>query len=187
MPDEPQFNEDALKSQVASAVRETLGEMQQQQQAQRQQQVQQQRVAAAQHQFQSDPVAQTLQPYLAPVVQRAEMQMQAANDKVDFYLGHPEAGGQRADIEKTFQQLMAEGRPMERESIFFYLRGRDPEGYVKSQNEQRQQQLQGVAQQGATVGYAGVPRPDSGQTLSGDHMLTLPLDEQRKVMAGRSF
>lgn len=180
------FNEDALKSTIRTAVTDTIGEMRQQEQL-RQQQAQaqmqsQQRQAAFNQQYQQDPVAQTLAPYLQPIVQQLTVQAQAANDKADFYSLHPEASAHRAEVEQMFNTLMAQGRPTDRESLYYFMKGKDPEKFAKSAADQLAQ----AQASGASVGAAAVPRPEA-TGFNAEAFGSLPVEKMREALKDVSF
>lgn len=186
---EPQpFNADALASTVQSAVKSTLQEMQAQataQAQQRQQQAAQQQAAQRQQQqWQGDPVAATLRPYLEPLAQSMSLQVQAANDKADFYLSFPEALEHKGDVESMFGQLMQQGRPMEREAVWHYYKGKNAEAFAQKAENRKQAALDQAAGQHTTIGGPAALRP-AGPDL--DNFRALPLDQMRDALKGVSF
>ena len=178
------YNTDALAATVQGAVRSAVQEMQTQaaQQAQQQQAQQRQQQAAAQQW--SDPVAQTVRPYIEPVVQALNLQVQAANDKSDFYMTYPEAAGYRQDVESMFQQLMQQGRPMEREAVWHYYKGKNAAAFSERDAQKAKEDLEASTSRFATVGGPSAQRP-TGPNM--DQFRSLPLEAQRDALKGISF
>jgi hypothetical protein len=188
MPDEPiapnapaGFNEDALMSRVASTVTSAIADARAQGTAEIQQG--QRRDQAAQ-QWAADPVAQTLAPYLTPMAQQMNLRVQAAEDKGDFYLGHPEAGEYRGEIESMFNQLMTQGRPMEREAVWFYFKGRNGDMFAQKAAKDAEAQLATAARHGVSVGGSDMSRPGA---MDLSNFGSLPLDKKREAVEGRLF
>ena len=178
------FNADALAGTIREQVKGAIGELQQQ--AQREQAEQAQRLAQQQQaaRAQQDPVAQTIRPYIEPALQAMNLQVQAANDRADFYDTFPEARTYKQDVESMFQQLMAQGRPLEREAVWHYYKGKNAEAIAQRAEADKQAQLQASANQYATVGGPSATRPP-GVNL--DNFRSLPLDQQRDALKGVSF
>lgn len=180
-------DEAKLASLINTGVKSALSEMQ----AQTQQQVaqfNQQRQAQAQqqalnNQWAADPVAQTIAPYVAPVVQQLGLQVQAANDKADFYLSHPEAMEYKGDVESMFNQLLTQGRPMEREAVWYYYKGRNADVFAEKDAARKQQALSNAVQNGASVDGAAVSNIPQGL----ENYRQLPPDKLKEAIGTMTF
>jgi hypothetical protein len=189
MPDEPVaptapagFNEDALLANVRNTVTSAIADAREQGNAQIQQRQAQQQQA---NQWAADPVAQTLAPYLQPMAQQMNLRVQAAEDKGDFYLGHPEAGEYKGEIESMFNQLMTQGRPMEREAVWFYFRGRNAEMFAEKAAKSNADQLATAARSGVSIGGSDMSRPGSAVDLA--NFGSLPLEKKRELIGNTPF
>lgn len=177
-------NPDALQAQIAAGVKSAMSELQAQTRQGVQAAQQDLRAQQVQQQWAADPVAQTIAPYVAPIVQNLGLQIQAANDKGDFYAMHPEATKYRGDIESMFNQLMTQGRPMEREAVWYYYKGRNAEAFAEeAAKSQKDQVAQSNAANAVVGGGAGI-RPDG---VDMNTFRTLPVEKQREALQGMVF
>jgi len=178
------YNTDAMAAMVRDSVKSAVTDLQaQHQQAQQQQVAQAQQQRAAQQQW-SDPVAQTVRPYIEPALQAMNLQVMAANDRSDFYLSNPDAVAYRPQVEAMFQQKMADGQPMQREALWYHYIGRNREAFNQRDAERQAQQTAAAQRQFATVGGPSALR-QGGPDL--EQFKSLPLDQMRDALKGVSF
>lgn len=179
----PGFNEAALLERVASTVSSTISGI-------REQAAQQDAAAAqaaqAKTQWAGDPVAQTIAPYIAPLAQQMNLRVQAAEDKGDFYLGHPEAADFKGEVESMFNQLMTQGRPMEREAVWYYFKGRNEKLFADRAAAQAKESLSNAARGGMSVGGSDMARP-GGAAVDMSTFHSLPLEKKRELIGNTPF
>lgn len=94
-----------------------------------------------------DPVADMLGEYINPLIQKANLQTAAVNDKVSFYESVKDIDSEmRDEVEEHFNKLLQEGRPTSRGDIYDYLLGqkirKDPEAFVNERLKKREAQRQ---------------------------------------------
>lgn len=183
---ETPINLDAIKAATAEAVKGTVAQLQQDQARQQQQAQQAQAQRQQAQQLAGDPLAQVIGPYVAPAFQQLAIQAASANDKADFYLSHPEAVHARAEIEAAHQASIQRGQPMDRESLYFYQRGRDPQAWQAREDQFRNERLQQLGAQFATAGMPAMGRPEA-PSLNSETFASLPLDQMREALKGRTF
>lgn len=188
MADEPlrqpaPFNEDALRGLVQDSVRTALHDQAQRAQAQQVAQAQQQMAARAQTVAAQDPVYQhVVRPYVEPIARQMAVQSQGALDAVKFYNQHPAAVKYMDHLEANFNQLAAQGMPFDRATIWNHYRGQNFEHF----QQQAREEATAAAARGATIGSAGVGRPDA-QPFDLNAFKRLPLDEMEKALEGAKF
>jgi hypothetical protein len=176
----PAFSEDALRSQVQSAVRGALTDFAQQTQ-QQQAQVQQRQVAAQQAQ---DPIYnQVVRPYVEPVIRQGAIQSQAALDATRFYHRHPEAVRHMDQLEDNFNRLVQQGTPFDHETVWNHFRGQHFEEFAR----EHQEQMARTVAQGATVGAPGVGRPDPATTLDARRAAEVPFEDLERAVKARGM
>jgi hypothetical protein len=176
---------EALSQQVSNSVLTGINDMRMQERQRQDQLIAQQRdaqarQAAAQH-YASDPVAQTITPIVGPALQQLALQTAAVNDKADFYIGHPEAVEFRKQIESKFQEMLGQGRAMDRDSIWTWFKGDNEDLFF----DRRQKQLVEAQQRGASVGGSSMARGEAGIDMA--EFQKKSADEMAKILAGRTF
>ena len=139
--------------------------------------------AAAQASRNEDPLRQVLLKELGPDIARATLMAADAQDAARFYSGNPEAGKYREQVEAKSSELMARGEPMDRQSIFYYIRGKDFDKFRTDANEaERQQQARANSAAIVIGGEAVGLRPT--MELPSDPW-SMSADELEKHMAGK--
>lgn len=135
---------------------------------------------------------------IAPYFQRANLQAAAADDKAEFYSsysivkdGDEEEDEQsvsrsmRKDIEKTFTQLMKEGRPQTREAIYHYLLGKsvatDKKKFMERSSTKKKQEMD-QAKAGADISGSS-----AAQSLSVSQMWNMPMDKMSEALTDSTF
>jgi hypothetical protein len=129
-----------------------------------------------------DALAQVLAPYLAPIVQQTTLQQELLNDAVDFYAKHPDAAEDREEIESRTHSLAKQGRPMRREDVYAWMKGKFADKYEKRQSERRKRELE-QASLGVTAG-GSLGRPATG---AGKRPHEMTDDELAKALDGVTF
>lgn len=178
------FNTDALAATVRAEVRGALTDLQIQAQRQQQAHAQAQAQQAASQQQWQDPVGAIVRPHIEPLARALSLQVQAANDKSDFYAEFSEAGPYRQQVESVFTQLMQRGQPMERKAIWHNYKGEHYEAFKQQDEAKRQAALEAASTRYASVGGPAAMRPE-GQDLA--NFRSLPLDKMRDALQGHSF
>ncbi len=104
----------------------------------------------------ADPVAQVVAPYLTPVVATMNLKSDDAKDAAIFYSTTPEASKFSAHIEAKFNECVQRGQPMNRASIWQWLKG--SEAYIAERIKQHDQEVE-TARQAQTLqgNRGGVP------------------------------
>lgn len=177
------FNEDALRGLVQSSVREALGDVTQRAQAQQVAQAQQQMAARAQQAAGQDPIYQhVVKPYVEQPMRQMAAMTQSAQDGMRFYARNPEAVPYMDQLEAQSQQLMAQGLPFDHQTIWNHFVGQNFAHF----EEKRRQATQEAAARGATIGSAGVGRPDA-QPFDLAAFKRMPLEEMEKALEGAKF
>jgi hypothetical protein len=124
-----QFDTDALATQLGGMFRESLHEFanEQQQEARRQQETQQQaqRQASYNDRQAGDPLAQAIQPYVAPGINAAILEAQSATDAAKFYSSTDLDRKHWPAIEQAFERMKAQGTPLKREELDHWYRGKN--------------------------------------------------------------
>jgi hypothetical protein len=173
----PSFDMDALATSVADKLKESF----QAPQPQRYQ------APEPQRQTTSDPVAELVDPYVKPHVERAERRAQlaeaAATDAVTFYISHPEidkAG--RLEIEKRFQALKDKGIAFQREDIYNHYQGENIDKVVEQKIKSREEAARRAADAAATVGPGS---PDKARTTVDARSMST--EDLEKALDGVSF
>lgn len=154
------------------------GEQQQRaQQEQLQQQQEQERQRVANEAAQKDAFGQVLAPYVMPPLQQVNFKADDTRDFVSFYMENPDALTRKAEIEKTFQDMVRAGQtPRPREDINAWIVGR--ETLAKSKEDAAQRALQA-----STVNAGAGGR----QELLTKDPLEMTQDERRAFLANLSF
>lgn len=118
-----------------------------------------------------DPVAEVLRPIVGPDLMRLNFKADDAKDAVIFYNGTPEATKHSEAIEAKFNEMAQNGRPMNRASIWQWIRGSD--AFVTERIKQRDAEIE-TARQAQTIqgSRGGVPtgRPNVDITTSDDDL-----------------
>lgn len=131
-----------------------------------------------------DPVAELVNPYVAPIARQAALAEEAASDAIEFYGNHPDLEkDERTEIEKRFKTLRANGVPFKREDIYNHYLGETFDKQVEKRAAKRQRDLDRAAGQG-TVGGGSPDKAGAGNVRDAASMST---DELGKALAGSSF
>lgn len=150
--------------------------------------VPQQQQARSQQQEAEEQLRQTLNPYIQPGLNAAQLAAADVNDKVDFYLKRPDLADMSDDVEKMFNDLKSQGRAIPRVDIANYLVGKmandDPEKFDKRSSARKQAQLDKLS--GATdMGLGALDKAKNDPVWS--NVRNMPLDELEKALDGVSF
>ena len=129
----------------------------------------------------SDPLGDLVREKVGGDVRAAMLRAEAAEDKADFYGENDEAREYKAEIERTFQQMMKNGRPMPRGDIWNYIKGRDLPKFVEKEEAKKKKKLDEAAA-AASVGESG-RRPAAPNKSPFD----MTDDELNQAVAGQSF
>ena len=183
-PETPNVEVDAkaLQDQIAVGVKAALTEMQQQTAKAQAEQYRQAQVNQASSQWANDPVAQTIAPYVVPVVQQLKLQADAANDKADFYLSHPDALEYKGELESQFNTLMTNGKAMERIAIWNHFKGANIDHFAKKMAEQQAANLNRAAQQSTNLGASAQSRPGTDESF-----YSLAPDKMKEAIGNAKF
>jgi hypothetical protein len=132
---------------------------------------------------QADPVRKVVLDAVGDVLGDASFRADAAADLAQFYTIHPEARAMAPEIESKFRDLAAEGRPMDRESIYFWYRG-SPGTFEKlvAQEKERSAREEQEARYAQSVG-PGIGRPV--RVMKDPYEMTS--DELSQALDGVSF
>jgi hypothetical protein len=180
-PAPPAFNADALAATINTAVRNSVSQLRQE--AQQEQVQQQQRAGAIQsaQQWMSDPLTRTVLTAAEPALRAVTLKAESAMDKADFYTGRPEAVEYRADIEHIFNAMVAQNKPLDRESCWTFFRGTDKFRALEQQKRETSQAE--AARRGTVIGPSGMARPGGELAFSP----STPLEDMRKQLSGVTF
>lgn len=136
----------------------------------------------------SDQLRDIINPYLKPDIDSLRGETAALRDENTFYRKTKGAEEYEEQIEATFQQLTAAGRPMARSDIYRYLVGKmavdEPEKFTERQNARQQRQLQ-TAQGAVDFGFNGVGRQEEINKFKSFDKLSV--EEMEKALDGVTF
>lgn len=129
------------------------------------------------------PLRKVLLDEIGPDLARINLNAQAAADLGKFYALHPEAKEFSTDIEAKFGELMAVGRPQDRESIWHWYRGANFDKFAARAAEQTKKEQDAAADASTLVGV-GAPGVRGGTPI--DPWAMSP-DDLDKAMKDRAF
>lgn len=130
-----------------------------------------------------DPLGDLIRQSVAPDLRAATLKAEAAEDKADFYLTNSDAGEYRGEIEKTFNNLVKNGRPLPRADIWSWYQGQHMDVFVEKADKRKQAQIlaaEGAQVVGESAGGKLAPR-------AGKDPYTLSDEELDKAVSGQSF
>lgn len=127
-----------------------------------------------------DPVRGVVMDAIGDELRETRFEARAAADAAKFYLIHPEAKDYAGDIEKKFYELAASGNAQDRETVFYWMRGKDFDKFHAAANQQAES---------SKANEAMVPGP--GGTLTRVRQVqdpyTMTPDELEKALDGVAF
>lgn len=171
--------QDFIKGQVEVFVKENL----EQQGATRQQP----QTTSTDEQRLQQQIQQQINPFIQPGIDAAKLTAADAKDYVSFY-DSPEKLEEKTEIEQMFKTLLDAGRPIPRSDIYDYLQGKkyreNPETFLKSKGEKRQQQLD-RASSAVDIGFSAIDRARNDPKWS--NVKSMPLDELTAALDGVTF
>ena len=174
-PAAPAFDADALASQITERLKTEF---------QRQPQPQPEPRRAPAPAPGTDPVGELVGPYVAPAMQAARLAEESATDAVEFYGLHQDLDkDERAEIERRFKTLRANGVPFKREDIYNHYLGENIDKQIDKRLAKREEKLRVAAGQG-TVGAGSPDKGGAGQVRDARDMSTPDLE---KALQGSSF
>lgn len=171
-----------IREQVRQHAAEFFTEQQRATQQQQMPQDQQQRLAHQQ-------IREVIDPVYGADIANARFEALDAKDQATFYRNNPHALEYEQEIEKQFNDMRAQGRPIPRQDIEDWRTGRevrsDPDKFMAKREAQRKAQLE-RAEAAADVGtYGGKDRNDAVSRLSNFDSKTL--EEQEAALDGVTF
>jgi hypothetical protein len=111
-----------------------------------------------------------------------------AKDEVRFYRNNPDALDYEAEIEKTFTDAVKVGRPLPRQDILDWIRGREyrtaPDKFKERETARTKQQL-AHAEDATDIGTAALNKAKNDTTWT--NFADLPLEEMEKALDGVVF
>jgi hypothetical protein len=128
-----------------------------------------------------DPVRKVVLDAIGDELGNASFRADAAADLAQFYTIHPEARAHAGDIEAKFRELASEGRPMDRESIYYWYRGVNYDKFVAADRERaarEEQEARGAVGVGPGVGRLPRVMKDPYEMTS---------DELDQALQGQTF
>jgi len=171
-PAAPQFDYDALSTQVADKLKS---------------QFQQPAPAPAPQpvQRQMDPVEELVSPYTKKAEARAALAELSATDAVMFYGNHPDIEkDDKSEVERRFQMMKEKGIPFTREDIYSHLLGERIDKEVEKRIEKRAKKVKEAELAASAVG-ASSPDKVGATSIRDPHAMTS--QELGKALEGRSF
>lgn len=154
-PTEPAIDMTKFEAATKAAVSAALSEAGQAAQAERQQREAQDAAArqAAATAANPDPVADVLRPHLQPLAAMLNLKAEDAKDASVFYATTPAAGKYSAAIETKFTECVQRGQPMNRASIWQWIRGSD--AFLSERIKERDAELETARQAQTLQGSRG--------------------------------
>lgn len=142
-----------------------------------------------QQQLAHQQIREVIDPVYGADIANARFDAADAKDYATFYRNNPHAVDYEAEIEKQFNDMKANGRPIPRQDIEDWRTGRevrsDPDKFMAKREAQRKAQLE-RAEAAADVGtYGGKDRNDAVSRLSNFDSKTL--EEQEAALDGVTF
>ncbi len=174
-PAAPAFDADALAAQVADRLKDQFTRHAPQPEPVRQ----------PVPQGPADPVAELVNPYLAPVAAQAALAEQSATDAAKFYSKHKDLEQADADeVERRFQVLRQKGVPFTRDDIYAHLLGERIDKEVEKRIEKRAKAVARASEAATTVGGGSPDRSGAATVRDANSMSTADLG---KALEGASF
>ena len=135
-----------------------------------------------------DPLGDMVRGYIDPDLKATRLAVEDAKDYGAFYNrgNEDEREWKReksGEIEDIFNKMVKAGRPMSREDISQWIKGKEPEKVVEFMSTRKQKRLEAV--QGAQSGLEGV-RPPMGAP-QGKDPFDMSDEELNKTTAGKWF
>jgi hypothetical protein len=174
-PAAPQFDYDALASQVAGKLKDEFRQAAPAPQPQPQPQLQRP----------VDPVEELVSPYTKKAEARAALAELAATDAVMFYANHGDIEKEdRTEVERRFNAMKDKGVPFTREDIYAHMLGERIDKEVDKRIERRAKKVKEAEQAAASVG-AGSPDKIGATSIRDPHAMSTA--ELEKAMQGMTF
>jgi len=107
------------------------------------------------HATEPDPVADVLRPYVVPLAQAMNLKADDAKDAAIFYHTTAEAGAFAADIEAKFNECVANGRPMNRASIWQWYKGANFDKFADARQKHRDDEIKRAREAQTVQGSRG--------------------------------
>lgn len=142
-PQQQQFDPQSLKPVMAEAVAEAIRALQQQQQQ-----------PEPVEEPQLGTVGKVIRDEVGADIAQAQLLALDAGDKADFYTRFPEARRYQSEVETKSRELMQAGRPMDRESIWYWYKGRNEEKLLKDRQADEEQQKQRAREAAIVAGQS---------------------------------
>lgn len=128
-----------------------------------------------------------LAPFIEPGLNEARFVAADARDYTDFY-SDPTRQEDKAEVEKMFAQLKANGKAIPRQDIYDYLNGKkareNPEEFTQKMTAKQRKQIE-TASTGMDPGLSAFDRARNDPVWS--NVNTMPLDELGKALEGMAF
>jgi hypothetical protein len=170
----PQFDTDALASQVAEKLKGAFQQSAPQQPAPPPQPAPQPA---------SDPVGDMVRPYYEPGLRAASLAAEMATDAAHFYSEHQDLDkADKAEIERRAKALAANGHAFTREDVYRHWLGENIDSVV----EKRMAKREDAAKRALEAGTIGAGSADRG-TGPVRNAADLPINELENAMKGMSF
>lgn len=126
-------------------------------------------------------------PFIKPGLDAAQLQAADTRDYVDFY-SDPAVRSEKETVEKMFDELKNNGRPLPRRDIYDYLQGKlyreNPEEFNKKVSERKKQQLDSAAGS-VDMGAGALDRARSDPVWS--NVKNMSLEDLEKALDGVTF
>lgn len=167
---------------IRDQVKTYISELQQQQQPQQQQPYDQRQYE------QNRLVAETIGPVVGPALNQAVTGVNAVQDEVRFYRDNPEAMEHGESIERLFDELRQQGRPIPRKDLYDAILGReyraDPEKFVEKAQQRKKAQTE-KAEMATDFGAAMMNKVKADSTWG--NFESLSLEDMEKKLEGVTF
>lgn len=173
-----------IRDQTQTYVKEALAQYQAEQQPVQQQQNSQ---GLTQEQLAQLQLKQMLDPFIQPEVNAAKFAAANANDKVDFY-SKPGNRQYEAEVEKMFNEQVAQGRALPREDLKNYILGKsyseNPKKFTEEQEARHKEQLNN-AYSATDMGIAALDKAKADPVWS--NVKNMSLEDLEKNLEGITF
>ena len=130
---------------------------------------------------------EVLTPFIKPGLDAANLQSADTRDYVDFY-SDPAVRSEKETVEKMFDELKNNGRPLPRRDIYDYLQGKlyreNPEEFNKKVSERKKQQLD-AASGSIDMGAGALDRARNDPVWS--NVKNMSLEDLEKALDGVTF